>query len=141
MARAVGVDLGERRIGLSRSDPSGILASPVGCVERSGDAEADRAAVLAAARAEEATVIVVGLPRSLSGSDGPAARAARSEAEALAAAAGEIRVVLHDERLTTRQASAAMSAAGRSTREQRSRIDAAAATVLLQSWLDGGGRA
>lgn len=141
MARAVGVDLGERRIGLARSDPSGVLASPVGCLERSGDPAADRAAVVAAARAESASVIVVGLPRSLSGREGPAARAARDEAAALAAVAGEIRVVLHDERLTTRQAARSLTAAGRSTRDQRDRIDAAAATVLLQAWLDGGGRA
>jgi len=140
VARVLGVDLGERRIGLARSDPGGILASPVGCVERSGDPDADRAAVVAAARDAEATVIVVGLPRSLSGREGPAARAARDEAAALAAVAGEIRVVLHDERLTTVQAARSMAAAGRSSRDQRDRIDAAAATVLLQSWLDAGGR-
>ncbi|MEI8000433.1 MAG: Holliday junction resolvase RuvX [Actinomycetes bacterium] len=136
MGRALGVDLGERRIGLARSDPSGVLASPDGCLVRSGDPVADREAVVAAAREAGAEVIVVGLPRSLSGREGPAARAARAEVEALTAVAGEIRVVVHDERFTTREAQRAMTAAGRSTRDQRGRIDAAAATVMLQSWLD-----
>lgn len=136
-ARALGVDLGEKRIGLARSDPSGVLASPAGTLRRSGDPSADRVAIVAAAREAEAQVIVVGLPRSLSGREGPAARGARAEAEALAEVAGEIRVELHDERFTTRDAQRALTAGGRHGRAQRERIDAAAAAVMLQSYLDG----
>jgi len=139
MARVLGVDLGERRIGLACSDASGVLASPLSVILRSGDPVADRVAIVAAATEAEAQVIVVGLPRSLSGREGPAARGARGEATALAElaeAAGGITVELHDERFTTREAQRALRAGGRRAREQRDHIDAAAAAVMLQSWLD-----
>jgi putative Holliday junction resolvase len=139
MTRVLGVDLGEKRIGLACSDTSGVLASPLRVLLRSGDPRADRVAILDAAREAEAQVIVVGLPRSLSGREGPAARGARGEAAALAElaeGAEGIRVELHDERFTTRDAQRALSAGGRSTRQQREMIDAAAAAVMLQSYLD-----
>jgi putative Holliday junction resolvase len=139
VTRVLGVDLGERRIGLAGSDPSGVLATPLRTVVRSGDPDADRAAVVAAAEELGAAVIVVGLPRSLSGREGPAARKARAEAAALAEraeAAGGITVVLHDERFTTREAQRALRAGGTRARDQRDQIDAAAAAVLLQSWID-----
>jgi putative Holliday junction resolvase len=142
VACVLGVDLGEKRIGLACSDPSGVLASPLGTIHRGGDPDADRAAVVAAAEEAGATVIVVGLPRSLSGREGPAARGARAEAAALAEraeAVGGIRVELHDERFTTREAQQALRAGGKRAREQRDHIDAAAAAVMLQSWLDGPG--
>ena len=135
--RIVGVDLGARRIGLAVSDPSGILASPLGLVERSGDPVADRRAILAAARDAGASRIVVGLPVSLSGSAGPAARAVMAEVEALRAEAEDpAMVVTHDERLTTVIAEQGLRAAGVKGKERRRRVDAAAATVLLQSYLD-----
>lgn len=135
----LGVDLGEKRIGLACSDASGVLASPLRMLRRSGDPGTDRVAVVAVASEVGAHVIVVGLPRSLSGRDGPAARAARAEAAELAVladAAGGIRVELHDERFTTRQAQQALRTGGRPARAQREHIDAAAAAVMLQSWLD-----
>ena len=130
------VDLGDRRIGLALSDATGTLASPLRTIERGSDPAADRVAIVAAAREAEAQVIVVGLPRSLSGRDGPAARKARAEASALAEVAGEIRVELHDERFTTREAQRSLAAAGKRGRAQRAQIDAAAAAVILQSYLD-----
>lgn len=130
------VDLGDRRIGLALSDATGTLASPLRTIERGSDPDVDRAAILAAAREAEAQVIVVGLPRSLSGRDGPAARNARAEASALAEVAGEIQVELHDERFTTREAQRSLTAAGKRGRAQRAHIDAAAAAVILQSYLD-----
>ena len=139
MPRVLGVDLGERRIGLACSDPSGVLASPLRAVLRGGDPDADRAAIVAAAEEVGAGVIVVGLPRSLSGREGPAARGARAEAAALAElaeAAGGITVELHDERFTTREAQQALRAGGKKARDQRDHIDAAAAAVMLQSWRD-----
>ena len=130
------VDLGERRIGLALSDPTGTLASPLRTLKVTGDPERDRRAVVSAAREAEAQVIVVGLPRSLSGREGPAARRARGEAAALAELAGEIEVELHDERFTTRDADRALAATGKRGRERRARVDAAAAAIILQSYLD-----
>ena len=134
------VDLGERRIGLALSDPSGTLASPLRTIEVTGDPERDRLAVVTAAREAEAQVIVVGLPRSLSGREGPAARRARVEASALAEVAGEIKVELHDERFTTREADRALADAGKRRRERRAHVDAAAAAIILQSYLDAKGK-
>lgn len=130
------VDLGDRRIGLALSDATGTLASPLRTIQRGSDPAEDRAAIVAAAREAEAQVIVVGLPRSLSGREGPAARNARAEASALAEVAGEIQVELHDERFTTREAQRSLAAAGKRGRAQRAQIDAAAAAVILQSYLD-----
>jgi len=117
------------------SDPTGTLASPHGIVERGDDPDADRQAVVAAARAVEATRIVVGLPRSLSGREGPSARAARAEAAALEAVAGpDLPVELHDERFSTATARAARRGGRRTVR--RRPVDDAAATVMLQSYLE-----
>ncbi len=140
MSRVLAVDLGERRIGLALSDSSGTLASPLRTLEVTGDPDRDRLAIVSAARDAEAQVIVVGLPRSLSGRDGPAARRARAEASARAEVAGEIRVELHDERFTTRDADRALAAAGTRRRERRARVDAAAAAIILQSYLDAKGK-
>jgi putative holliday junction resolvase len=134
--RALGVDLGERRIGLALSDPSRTVASPHEVLRRSGDPVADRRAIVETARAQGANVIVVGLPLSLSGGTGPAARAALEEVEALRAIAGDIEVTVHDERLTTVTAERALIA-GRVRREARRRVvDKVAAAVMLQSWLE-----
>lgn len=138
MARVLGVDLGARRIGLACSDPTGSLATPLTVLERSGDVARDHAAIVAAARDAEAERIVVGLPLSLDGSDGPAARATRTEVEALATAAGpDLPVSVHDERFTTVSAERSLAAAGVRGRARRQVIDAAAAAVMLQSWLEG----
>jgi putative Holliday junction resolvase len=135
--RILGVDLGERRIGLAVSDPTGTLATPLGLLERSGDRVEDRRAILAAARDAGASRIVVGLPVALSGSAGPAARAVMAEVEALRAEAEDpAMVVTHDERLTTVIAEQGLRAAGVKGKQRRTRVDAAAATVLLQSYLD-----
>jgi putative Holliday junction resolvase len=136
VGRVLAVDLGERRIGLAVSDLTGTLATPLRTLERGSDPGRDRATIVAAAREVEAQVIVVGLPRSLSGREGPAARGARAEASALAELAGGIRVELHDERFTTRDADRALAAAGKRGRDRRAQIDAAAAAVMLQSYLD-----
>jgi putative Holliday junction resolvase len=134
--RALGVDLGERRIGLALSDPSRTVASPHDVLRRSGDPAVDRRAIVDIARESGAGVIVVGLPLSLSGKTGPAARAALAEVEALRAIAGEIEVVVHDERLTTVTAERALIE-GRVRRDARRQvIDKVAAAVMLQSWLE-----
>ena len=141
MARILGVDLGSRRIGLALSDPTGVVATPHRLLERSGDSAADHRAITAIAREAGADRIVVGLPLSLSGDVGPAARAVLDEVEALRAEAGEgMRVVTHDERLTTVIADQGLRAAGGRRHRRRAVVDEAAAAVLLQSYLDRGER-
>jgi len=137
VARILGVDLGTVRIGLALSDPTETLASPLAVVRRSGDEGADRRAVIGAAREHEATRIVVGLPRSLDGTEGPAARAARAEIAELAAFAGrDLPVEAYDERLTTVIADRALAASGRSGKHRRRVVDQVAAAVMLQGYLD-----
>jgi putative Holliday junction resolvase len=136
--RVVALDLGSRRIGVAFSDSRRTLASPWGTIERSGDAERDQAAIVDAVREVEATVVVVGLPLSLSGSAGPAARAALAETEALRAALEPLGIAVEtaDERFTTVEAQRSLSAAGRKGKASRRVVDSAAAMVLLQAWLD-----
>lgn len=137
--RVLGVDLGERRIGLALSDPSRTIASPLEVLTRSNDRDRDRRAIGEIARANGVTLVVVGLPRSLSGRDGPAARAARAESAALAAVAPDLPVVLHDERLTTVEAQRSLDRAGVRRVHGRTVVDKVAAAVMLQSFLDAGG--
>jgi len=140
--RVLGVDLGSRRIGLAASDPSGILASPHATLARGSSVDDDHGAILAAARALGATRIVVGLPRSLSGDLGPAARSVLAEIEALQARARPegVEVDTYDERFTTmiaqRNLRDATPRRNRRRRARRDDIDASAAAVILQSWLD-----
>ena len=136
--RVAALDLGSRRIGVAYSDSGRTIASPWGMIERSGDAARDRAAIVDAVREIEASVVVVGLPLSLSGAAGPAARAALEEAEALRAAFEPLGVSVEtaDERFTTTEAQRALTASGRKGQAARQVIDSAAAMVLLQAWLD-----
>lgn len=118
------------------SDPRRVLASPVGLVVRSGDAEADRRAIAELAREWEAALVVVGLPLSMDGTVGPAAEAALAEAAALAEVL-DVPVETFDERLTTVTADRQLRDAQVGGRARRTVIDQAAATVMLQAWLDG----
>jgi putative Holliday junction resolvase len=140
VGRVLGVDLGTRRIGLALSDPSGVLASPLATLARSGDLAADHRSIVEVARQEGADCIVVGLPLSLSGRAGPAARDVLAEVVELAEAAGAVEprlsVETHDERLTTVTAEARLSAGGLRGPARRRVVDQAAAAVMLQSWLD-----
>jgi putative Holliday junction resolvase len=139
VGRVAAVDLGERRIGVAYSDSGRTLASPWGTVQRSGDAARDRQAVVDAVREVEAKTLVVGLPLSLSGGRGPAARAALEEAEALRALLEPlgVAVVTADERMTTVEAERSLRQAGKRGKAARQVVDSAAAMVLLQAWLDG----
>jgi putative holliday junction resolvase len=136
--RVVALDLGAKRIGVAYSDSGRTIASPWGTIERSGDAARDRAAIVDAVREIEASVVVVGLPLSLSGATGPAARVALEEAEALRAEFEPLGVAVEtaDERFTTIEAQRALTASGRKGQAARQVIDSAAAMVLLQAWLD-----
>ena len=138
MTRAVAIDLGARRIGVAVSDSAGTMAFPRPRIDRSGDRTADHRAIAAVVDEVGATVVVVGLPISLDGRHGAAAAAAAAEAEELAAGLAQrgVQVETLDERLTTVSATARLANAGRRSPERRATVDSAAATVLLQSWLD-----
>jgi len=131
------VDVGSVRVGVARSDPDGILASPL-TVLRSGSGQQAAQDVLAAldVLAAEAIEVIVGLPTSLSGREGAAATAARSFAADLAGRLAPIPVRLVDERFTTTQAHDALRRGGKDSRARRGVVDAAAAAVLLQAALD-----
>jgi putative Holliday junction resolvase len=133
--RVVALDLGERRIGVAVSDRAGTVAVPHDTVRRSGDPVADREAIAGLVADLEAERVVVGLPLSLDGSYGPAARRAEEEAKALADAL-TVPVELADERLTTVTANRSLAASGVRARDRRRAVDQLAATVLLQAWLD-----
>ena len=127
------VDPGSVRIGVARSDPGGVLATPL-TVVRQGKRALDALAELAAA--EEAMEILVGLPRSLSGREGPAAAGAKQFAADLAARVAPLPVRLVDERFTTATAHHALRAGGHDSRARRQTVDAAAAAVLLEAALE-----
>jgi putative holliday junction resolvase len=136
--RVIGVDLGTRRIGIAVTDSDQRLATGVTFIGRNGDPVAERAAIGAVVVEYEAVGVVVGLPRSLSGALGPAARAALAEVDKLRALL-DVPVDTVDERFTTVTAAAGLRAAGRPARRQRTLVDQTAAAVALQAWLDGRG--
>jgi putative Holliday junction resolvase len=127
------VDVGSVRVGVARSDPSGLLASPLEVIPH-GRGDLDRLAELAAGH--EALEVIVGLPTTLSGREGPAAAAAREVASALAARIAPVPVRLVDERFTTTTAHAVLRQGGKDSRARRGIVDQAAAAVLLQAALD-----
>jgi putative Holliday junction resolvase len=136
----LGVDVGTVRVGVAACDPGGLLASPLATLARDprGDADIVKLARLAAER--EAVEVVVGLPRSLSGKSGPAARAAREYAALLAERIDPIPVRLSDERLTTVEATRRLAEAGTRGRKGRQVVDRSAAVLILQGWLDAARR-
>ena len=159
--RVVAVDLGERRIGIAVSDATGVLATPAEAIHRCGDHRADHDRIASRALDLGAQELVIGLPVSMSGAVGPAARQVLGEVEELRAvlAASGIAVHVRDERLTTVSADRALrsgraepragagsgrrggarraSGSAAALRRRSGELDSAAAAVLLQAWLDG----
>lgn len=132
--RALGLDIGATRVGVAVSDPAGIMASPVTVLDArrlAGDVR-DLARLV---EDYEAEVLVIGLPLTMGGSEGPQADGVRAEAERLAAAVG-LPVEYQDERLSSATARRAMHEAGMSDRQQRGSLDKVAAAIVLQRWLD-----
>jgi putative holliday junction resolvase len=132
----IGVDVGSVRVGVAVSDPSGLLATPLVTLPRDTAADSDIERLVGLAHEHDAVEIVVGLPRSLSGREGPAAQTARQYAARLANRAAPVPVHLADERLTTVMASRTLTAQGVRGKRQRAVVDQAAAVLILQSWLD-----
>jgi putative Holliday junction resolvase len=138
--RMLGLDFGARRIGLALSDPTGTLARPWRTLERGGeDGEAVRAVAEIVARLaceeEGLEAIVIGLPRRLDGTAHAMTDRVRAFAAALAAGV-TMRVVLQDERLSSREAERRLSLNERDWRKRKLVLDAASAAVVLQDYLD-----
>lgn len=133
-SRVLGIDLGERRIGLAIGDETGTLASELTVMQR-GSLEQDAASLRELIETRGVAVIVVGLPRSLSGEVGWQARRTLAWVDGIRRHIGTP-IETWDERLTTVEAGRAMTFAGVSARKQKGRIDMAAAAVMLQSYLD-----
>jgi putative holliday junction resolvase len=132
--KAAGLDFGQARVGLAVSDELGLLAHPRPHLD--GRELSSTLTKLASLSKEEGwTHIVVGMPRNLDGTFGLAARKAQRFA-ALVKQATKLPVVLVDERLSTREAQSRLTASGVDARQSRSKIDSAAAAILLQMWLD-----
>lgn len=137
----LGVDVGSTRVGLAACDPDGTLAYPVATLARDHAEGADGMprdlAEVAATAAELAAIeVVVGLPRSLDGSEGAAAASARDYARRVARACAPTPVRVVDERLSTVDAHRALHESGLAGRRHRRVVDQAAAVIILQNALE-----
>ena len=133
--RALGLDLGSKRIGVALADSAGTVATPYEVVARTGDRERDHRRIAELAAEAEADQLVVGLPLSLDGSVGQAAEAALAEADELGRATG-LPVAMWDERLTTVSADRDLLALDLKAPARRKVVDKVAAAIMLQAWLD-----
>jgi len=133
--RVLALDYGEARCGVAVSDATGCLATPIGVVEQPGTRRG-LASLVALAREREAERVVVGLPLTMAGTEGPQAAHTRAFAERLAEAAG-MPVDLYDERLTTRQAAAAPGRTAEDARAAAHLLDAYLRKLSLRSRTDG----
>ena len=133
--RALGLDLGTKRIGVAVSDSEGLLATPIEVIARQKDAHQDYLAVVELVKEWEVNIVVVGMPYSLDGQEGPMAQKTLEEVKSLSDIL-PVPVVTYDERLTTVTAERSLREQGVSSKEGRKVIDQLAAAVLLQAWLD-----
>jgi putative Holliday junction resolvase len=135
--RCLGLDLGARRIGVAVSDPSGVVATPLTTIVRGAHAGDAHRAIADIVAEYAADCVVVGLPRALSGRVTDSTRVVLDEVANLRSALG-VPVHTWDERLTTVQAQRSLRDMGIDARKGRDKVDAVAATIMLQSWLDAG---
>jgi putative Holliday junction resolvase len=133
--RRLGIDVGAVRVGVALCDPDGLLATPLVTVPRDVAGGSDLRTLADLVAEHDVVQVVVGLPRTLAGREGPAAAAARAFAEGLARAVA-VPVVFSDERLTTVVATRQLRDSGRKGRKQRAVVDQVAAVAILQGWLD-----
>jgi putative Holliday junction resolvase len=137
--RHLALDVGDRRIGVAVSDESGLLASPLSVIRRASKAD-DHAVISRLMREQRVGILVIGHPLNADGSAGPQARRIERYAagleESLQGEDLDFRLVLWDEHLSTQRAQQAMISAGRKAKDRRARIDAVAAAVILQDYLD-----
>ena len=135
--RVLGIDFGEKRIGLALSDPTGTLASPLPTLKRRAGKRPPLAALMNVVESHDVEALVFGLPLTLSGEDSDWTRLVREVGITLGDRSG-LPVYFVDERLTSVRAERVVRSLGlpKGKREQKERIDAAAAVLILQSWLD-----
>ncbi|MFE0628135.1 Holliday junction resolvase RuvX [Streptomyces sp. NPDC058864] len=133
--RRIAIDVGDARIGVASCDPDGLIATPVETVP-GRDVPAARRRIAQIIEEYEPIEVLVGLPRSLSGREGPAAAKARDFAQDVAKIISPVPVRLVDERMTTVTATQGLRASGVKAKKGRSVVDQAAAVVILQSALE-----
>lgn len=133
--RRVAVDVGSVRVGVAVCDPDGILATPVETIRRAKDGS-DIARLVEIITEYEAIGVIIGLPKTLRGEEGPAVRAARYFGRQLTGTLGDVPIEFYDERLTTVTATTALRASGVKAKDARAVVDQAAAVAILQGWLD-----
>jgi putative Holliday junction resolvase len=140
--RLLALDVGERRVGVAVSDPTGTIARPLHALERASKKE-DFSAIAALVREYSAVAVIVGRPLSLDGTVGPQARRVAGYAQALAESL-DVPVIHWDERFSTARADEILRQTRGEKAKRRARangeIDAIAAAVILQSYLESGGR-
>jgi len=134
MGRVMGIDLGTRRVGISISDPSGVVAGNPSVIHVRSEKQAITE-IKELVNREAVTEIVVGLPLSLNGASGPQAEKAKSFASQLSSVCG-VNVVLWDERLSTVEAERLLLGLSKRIRKQKEKRDLIAAVLILQSYLD-----
>ncbi|MEK0445206.1 MAG: hypothetical protein RLZZ399_527 [Verrucomicrobiota bacterium] len=133
MTCVLGIDHGDARIGLAISDELRMLAHPLETVPSDSQA-LERISTIVHQRSVD--TVVLGLPKNMDGSKGPAAQKVQAFADSLRAKIPSLRVVLWDERLSTVAAQRSLHEAGRNTKQSRAVIDQVAAQIILQGWLD-----
>ena len=133
--RALGLDLGTKRVGVAVSDSDGLIATPIEVVKRLGDISKEHLAIEALVKEWEVDVVVVGVPYSLDGSIGPMAKKALIEVKKLGNTLA-VPVEICDERLTTVTAERSLREQGITSKDGRKVVDQLAASILLQAWLD-----
>ena len=132
LGRMLGLDIGERRIGVAVSDELGTIASPVGMILRQRDVAAEVRGLIAEYGAVR---VVAGLPIGMSGREGPQAQTVRAFVDELAKRL-DVPVEFYDERLSTAVAERSLIAGGTRRAKRRDKVDAVAAAVILQGYLD-----
>jgi putative Holliday junction resolvase len=134
VSRILGLDFGTRRIGLALSDPTGTLASPLPFLENSRPSDV-ASKLKALTETHQITTVVIGLPRNLDGTYGPAAQKVRDFITQIQPHLSA-KIIPQDERLTTVQASRGLSQMGLNQKELRKKVDSSAASLILQQYLD-----
>ena len=134
--RALGIDLGSKRIGVATSDRSGTIATPLTVLKRSDSRDSDYRAIADLVIEYEIECVVVGLPLHMNGTQGDAAKSAVAEVQQLTSVLS-VPVLTFDERRTTVTADNILMEQNMNAQERRKVIDKVAAAVMLQSWLDG----
>ena len=137
MMRALGIDYGERRIGLALSDPTRTIASPLPTLKRRAGKRPPISALMKVIESNDVTALVMGLPLTLEGEESDWTRLIRGVAETLSERTG-LPIHFVDERLTSVRAERAIRSLGlpKKKREEKARVDAGAAVLILQGWLD-----